>query len=86
MSAVDDLRQALESLAGDCEQTAGALAEFKDSFDSQAGQIEALIGNSSTGADQKIAQRYDRAREAVEAAVAALLAAGQDSSDYSSGL
>lgn len=86
MSAVDDLRQTLVALASDCEQTAGALAEFKENFSDQADQVQGLIGNTATGADQAIAQRYERAKSAVDEAVAALAAASQESTDYAAGL
>lgn len=86
MSSVDDLRQALTSLASDCEQTAGALGEFKSGFSDQADQIQALIGNTATGADMAIAQRYEHAKSAVDQAVSALLAAAQESSDYATRL
>lgn len=86
MSAVEDLQQALNSLANDCEQTAGALTEFKESFEDQANQVEGLIGNTATGADRAIAQRYERAKSAVDEAVAALAAAAQESSDYAARL
>lgn len=86
MSTVEDVQQVLTSLAGDCEQTAGALGEFIERFQSQADQVQALISNTSTGADQKIAGCYERAKSALEEAVSALAQAAQESSDYANGL
>lgn len=86
MSAIEELKEQLNQIATESEQTAGEISEFGATFDQQVEQIEGLIGNTASGADRDIVAIFDSAKTALEEAAGALLKAAQQAQDFSADL
>lgn len=82
MSDVTQLKQRLAAMANDSKQAASSLAGFKQRFDQQSAQVQALIQGTTTKADEHIIQTLAEAAKAVESASAALQVAAKSCSSY----
>lgn len=82
MSSIEEAKAQLGQVVNESEGTAGALAEFKDTFDSLTDGVMAAIGNTATGTDMDIAKIYETAKNAVDSCVSALARAADASKTF----
>ncbi|MGH3973309.1 MAG: hypothetical protein ACRDS9_08285 [Pseudonocardiaceae bacterium] len=86
MSDVTQLKQRLAAMANDSKQAASSLAGFKQRFDQQSSQVQALIQGTATKADDQILQILAEAAKAVETASASLQVAAKSCTNYADGV
>ncbi len=84
MSTVDDLRNSLETLAGDTDNEATSLATTKQAISDQASAMDGELSSSQSGRD--VAEAFSAAITAVEEAAEKLGEASQKARDYAEAL
>lgn len=82
MASAGELKQLLNQLADDSENTSESLAHFSNDFDEQSRSIAQALEGTSTGVDRNIAQIFQQAQEALDNTVSALKSAVQAARDY----
>ncbi|MDM8323284.1 hypothetical protein QUW48_07010 [Bifidobacterium pullorum] len=82
MASAGELKQLLNQLASDSENTSGDVQQFSNDFDEQAQSIQAALEGTSTGADQEIAQIFQQAQQSLTETVQALQQAAQAAREY----
>lgn len=84
MSTVDDLRNSLETLAGNTDNEATSLTTTNQAISDQATAMDSELSSSQSGRD--VAEAFSAAVTAVEEAVAKLGEASQKARDYAEAL
>lgn len=77
-----DLKELLNRLADDSEDTSNNLSNFSDDFDEQSQNVANALEGTSTGVDQDIARIFQKAQESLNKTVEALVSAAQAARDY----
>lgn len=82
MSELDNLKQQILALAADAKRTSVSLIQEKKAFNSAVAQVEATVGNSSTGVDKKMVATLKDAEKKVGEAIKALDLAAREATNY----
>ncbi len=82
MSQISQLKQQVNQVASDAQNTAAGLSAFSNKFTSAIAQIEGLIGGTAKGTDKQLIATLQSADKEVKAAVQALQSASKSAKDW----
>lgn len=86
MSQIQQVKQALQSLAQGSKQAGANLSQFGRQFNQQSQQVAAVIGGASQRKDQEVITALQQASKAVQQAQQALESASRIATQYGQSL
>ncbi|MBX3087340.1 MAG: hypothetical protein KF742_02525 [Cryobacterium sp.] len=86
VSQIGQVKQSVAAIAKQAKSSSNELGNFTRMFKQQVGDVNALIGQSSQSADQKVIAALNDASAAVEKAAQALQSAASTAESYANSI